>query len=165
MIYNSTHRNDVGKIIRKLTEGYENEGIIIGGDFNIRIGELRGEEEEGGIARKSKDKTIENGGRRLIEIMQERGFNVLNRKTREDWEGEYACIGARGNTVIDYIFVNEKIKEKVIEFRFAERVDSDHMPICLELEAEEEGRGSGKGKKEEIEEKKVICWDEEAKKT
>lgn len=86
-------------------------------------------------------------------------------KTRENWEGEYAYIGARGNTVIDYIFVNEKIKEKVIEFRFAERVDSNHMPICLELETEEEGRGRGNGKKEEIEEKKVICWDEEAKKT
>lgn len=70
VIYNSTHRNDIGKT-RKLTEGYENKGIIIGGDFNIRIGEL-GEEEEGGIARKSKDKTIGNGGRKLIEIMQER---------------------------------------------------------------------------------------------
>lgn len=68
--------------------------------------------------------------------------------------------------MIDYIFVNKKIKEKVIGFRIKERVNSDHMPICLELEVDEERRGEERGKrrKEEIEEKKIICWDEEARK-
>lgn len=127
VIYNSTQRNDIEETISKLTEGYENEGIIIGGDFNIRrIGELGGDEEEGRVARKSKDKTIGNGGKKLMESMQEKKFSVLNGKTEGDWEGEYTYIGAKGNTVIDYIFVNEKIKEKVIEFRIEERVNSDH---------------------------------------
>lgn len=40
-----------------MTERYENEGIIIGGDFNIRIRELGGDEKEGSVARESKDKT------------------------------------------------------------------------------------------------------------
>lgn len=40
------------------------------------------------------------------------------------------------------------------------------MPIYLELEAEEKRREGGRRKKrkEKIEEKMIICWDEEAKK-
>ncbi|XP_067205427.1 uncharacterized protein [Linepithema humile] len=130
-------KNDIGEMIMKLTEEYGNEGIIMGRDFNIRIGELDGEEEEG-IARRSKDKTIENGGKKLIEMMQERGFNVLNGKTRGDWK--------------------ESTRNK-LEFRIEERVNSDHLPISLELETIEERRGKGK-----TEEKEVICWDTETKK-
>lgn len=41
---------------------------MIGGDFNIRIGELGdGDEEEEGMIRKSKDKVIGNGGRNLVD--------------------------------------------------------------------------------------------------
>lgn len=96
----------------------------MGGNFNIRIKELGGEEEAGGMCRSSKDKIIGNGGRKFMELMQERSFSIMNGKTRGDWEGEYTYVGARGNTVIDYISVNEGIHDKVTEFRVEDRVDS-----------------------------------------
>lgn len=95
----------------------------------------------------SKNKAIGNGGRGLMNIMKGLGLEVLNGKTKGDWEGEYTYVGVRASTVIDYIFVNEKIRHRVVEFKIEDRVDSDHMPISLKLEAEEERRGT-KSKKE-----------------
>jgi len=47
-------------------EGNENINVIIGGDFNIRTGKL-GSVNKIGIERRSKDKTIGNGGRNFVE--------------------------------------------------------------------------------------------------
>jgi len=76
VIYNFTYGKEIGERISKEIEEYEKEGIIvegiiIEGDFNIRIGELEGEEEEWGTVRRNKDKTIENGSRKLIEISKQ----------------------------------------------------------------------------------------------
>lgn len=40
--------------------------MVIGGDFNIKIGELRGKEEAGGIKRRNRDKKIGNRERKRI---------------------------------------------------------------------------------------------------
>jgi len=45
-VYNSTHGKDT-EVIMKGIEEYENKRIIIGKNFNIRIEELREEEEDG----------------------------------------------------------------------------------------------------------------------
>lgn len=73
-VYNAEGKKDIGDAITKELVVYENEEIIIGGDFNIRIGELGGEEEEWSVGRKSKDKKIGNGGRKFMETMQENGL-------------------------------------------------------------------------------------------
>lgn len=167
IVYNSIYGKDIGEILGEITKEYENENIIIGGDFNIRIGELGGEEEEWGNVRKSKDKIIGNGGERFIEKMQEMRLSILNGKILGDWEGEYTYVGVRGNTVIDFIFVNEKVIDKTIAFKVEDRVDSDHMPVSLEIETEEEEARRGQdvvdveeedGNKEE---NKIISWSEE----
>lgn len=84
-VYNKENWKILEEKIEKWMGGKENGQIIVGGDFNIRIGELGGgEEEEGGIERKSKDKTIGNGGRNLIEYIKEKGWYVLNGSTKGD---------------------------------------------------------------------------------
>lgn len=138
---------------------WEEEGkeIIIGGDFNIRIGELGCmETEEIEIGRRSKDKVIGNEGRNLVEWIQEKGLYVLNGVMEGDWEGEFTYVGARGSTVIDYVMTNEKAYDKVREFRIDNRVDSDHMPMIVVRE-EEEGR-------QDKEEAEIILWNEAIKK-
>lgn len=80
----------------------------------------------------------------LIEWMQEKGQYILNGTCRGDWDGEYTFVGARDNTVIDYIFVNEKAYDMVKDFRIGDRVDLDHLPLQLELEEEEDRRNSMK---------------------
>lgn len=105
VIYNKENGKEkkIGEAIKKITENCVGERIIVDGDFNIRTGEL-GDEKKEEITRKNRDKTIGNGDRKLMDLMQELGLEILNSKTESDWEGEHTYIDARGSTVIDYIF-------------------------------------------------------------
>ncbi|XP_070163512.1 golgin subfamily A member 6-like protein 22 [Polyergus mexicanus] len=73
--------------------------------------------------------------------------------------------GARGNTVIDYVFSSERVYERVVDFRVGDRVDSDHMLVIVTLE-DKDRRGRRREQEEEDkkegEEKWRICWDEES---
>jgi len=75
--------------------GAENvENIIIGGDFNIGIGELKGKEtEEGDTERCSKNKAIGKWGKRSVGLTNRKDGNG---RTEEDWEGEFTYVGSRG---------------------------------------------------------------------
>ena len=111
--------------------------FLIGGDFNIRIGELGIEEEALELGRKSKDKTIGNNGRDLVEFVNDIGGYILNGAFEGDREGEYTYIGARGNTVIDYVIACENCIDRIMSFRVVDRVDSDHMPLTVKMDSEE----------------------------
>lgn len=164
-VYNSGEILKLEKEIRRTMEERREEYVIIGGDFNIRIGEEGGVDEAGGdLGRKSKDKIIGNGGRRLMELVGETGGYILNGTAKGDKEGEFTYIGPRGSTVIDYVIVNETCNEFVQEFKVVERIDSDHLPLVLELDVSledkaEEGKEDGEDKSER---RTRICWDEEA---
>jgi len=106
-------------------EDREDSLVIIGGDFNIRTGEL-GNMKEAGIERRSKDKTVGNGGRNLIDWVQDRGY-LLNGTCRGDWNGEFMYVGTKGRTVIDYVIVNEKVYNNVLDFKIE---DSGFKHTC-----------------------------------
>lgn len=117
-IYNVGRWGKKGDRIDKIIEEREMNKIIIGADFNIRIGELDSIEiKEGGYGRSSKDKVIGNEDRKLLEWIKEKRWYVLNGSMKGDWNWEYTFVGARGNTVIDYVIVNEEALEKVEEFK------------------------------------------------
>jgi hypothetical protein len=156
--------------MRKTTRRVENtmkmdreECMLLGGDFNGRIGE-RGarnwEEEKGDGKRKTKDKVENAEGKRLIEWIQENGWEVLNGNKRRDEEGEVTYVGSMGETVIDYAIVNEAAWERVKEFKVGERVDSDHLPLEITIEGTNQEEKEKGGTREE--EKKVIVkvWSE-----
>jgi len=159
------NRWDWKELERRLTgwldeiEDRENSVVIIGGDFNIRVGEL-GNIKEAGI----EDKTVRNGGRNLIHWVQNRGWYVLNGTSRGDWEGEYTYVGTRGSTVIDYVIVNEKAYNKVLDFKIEDRVD--HMPLRLRMKKkEEEVTKEERHEEDGVRREKYIeriVWDEEA---
>jgi len=117
--------------------------VIIGEDFNIRIGEL-GRGNEGEEDRRSKDKTVGNSGKNFFGWIQDKGWCLLNGKTKGDWRGEFTYVGARGSTVIDYILVNERALDKTIDFK----VESRFGPHAPASETKEERRGpQGRGRK------------------
>lgn len=167
-VYNVGKIEEYWSIWEKLD--YTEEGImIIGGDFNIRIGN----EGKWGEAvdhdkvenrRPSKDKVIGNGGRKMIEFISNKGWSIANGNYEGDSEGEYTFIGARGSTVIDYVIINEKAKEKVRNFWVEKRVESDHAPISLEIESidnrKEVERMETESRKEDNK-KEIISWAEE----
>jgi exonuclease III len=164
-VYSTEGEKKLREKIDELVVEKLEEKILIGGDFNLRLGEMGVEETEDEKIRRSKDKTIGNGGRKFIEWLQEKGWYILNGAVTGDWEREYTYVGARGSTVIDYIIGNDKLRESVCNFKVGERVDSDHMPLCLELEEEEVGQKEAaeeEAEEEEGQEVEIIVWDEEA---
>ncbi|XP_071579341.1 uncharacterized protein [Temnothorax nylanderi] len=141
---------ELGLIMEKKEEG---RFTIIGGDFNARTGQEGGgiEEEEGagqrGGGRRSKDKKIDREGRRLINSIEERGWEIFNGNVRGDEEGEFTFTGGRGDTVIDYVIGEGEVREKVESMTVGDRVDSDHHPLEIALRRGKEGDGRRRGKK------------------
>jgi transposase len=85
--------------------------ILLGGDFNERIGEREArkwEEKRGDGKRNFKDKVenVENAAKRLMEWIEENGWEVLNEKKEGDKEGKCTYINRRGEIVIYYGIVN-----------------------------------------------------------
>lgn len=68
------------------------ERVIVGGDFNARTGtqggRIEGDEEEVGGGRKSKDRKINGDGRKLIKMVEETGWEILNGGIEGDEEGK-----------------------------------------------------------------------------
>jgi len=169
-VYNGGEWGELEKKLEEVvgrSEDIEESMVIVGGDFNIRIGELDNDN-EGEEVRRSKDKIIGNNGKRFIWWIQEGGWYLLNGRMKGDRIGEFTYVGARGSTVIDYVFVNERALEKIIDFKVESRVDSDHMPLQVRTRKREENikKEEWKGEEKEGEEKRrvkeKISWSEEA---
>ncbi|EZA50303.1 hypothetical protein X777_11289 [Ooceraea biroi] len=83
------------RILKEWWDKGMEEVVLIGGDFNARSGEGGGkiEMEEEREERRSKDKTVNGDGRRLLEELREMGLEILNGGIKGDEEGEYTYIG------------------------------------------------------------------------
>lgn len=53
-------------------------------------------------------------------------------------EGGWTYIGGSGVSVIDYVVANEKAEEMIRKVVERERIESDHVPLEVELEAQME---------------------------
>lgn len=123
--------------MQTITEGIEEreEGcLILGGDFNARVGEEGGpfkemmtEEIEGREERRSKDKKINRERRLLIEGLRDRSWFIINGCLGR--EGEWTCIGERGASVIDLVIANTESFEEIADVKEGERTESDHFPL------------------------------------
>jgi hypothetical protein len=106
------------------------EGMLIGRE-NRRKRNKKSGRGKGDGKRKSKNEVKNSEGKRLMERIEENGWEVLNGNKQGDEEGEWTCIGSRGETVINYGVVNEEAWERVEKFRIGERAESDHLEIAL----------------------------------
>ena len=97
----------------------------------------------------------------LLEMVEERGWNILNVNMEGDDKGEYTYTGPRGSTVIDYIITNVEAKEDIKKFTVEERVESDHMPLIAELYRGNKRREREGNQEKRWREKRV--WTEEGK--
>jgi len=150
--------------VKEWMEGKE-KGVrnIIGGDFNARTGEeggkVEGEDWEESRYRKSKDKKVNGEGRRLIECIRERGWWIANGGIRGDEEGNWTYTGSRGESVIDYILVNDEMEEELVKMEIGDNVDSDHHPMIIWLKGKGNRKSGGKRGKKEWK----GVWDEKGK--
>lgn len=72
----------------------------------------------------------------MLKWLAERGWTVMNGEVTGDEEGECTYIGARGETVIDYVCGDKEVKEKVKWMKIGENIESDHQPIIVAIEVE-----------------------------
>lgn len=111
-----------------IREGEEGN-LVIAGDFNARTGEegrwndQEGTEEaEEGGKRRSKDEVINEQGRELIRMLEERGWFILNGGKEGDEKGEWTYEKAGGKSVIDYGIVNWEAGKKIGMFQVGCRI-------------------------------------------
>ena len=112
-------------------------------------------EERGLETRRSNNVEVNGEGKRLCKYLKERGWDILNGNIEGDEEGEWTYTRGRGNSVIDYVIVNENTRERVERMELGERVDSDQHPVVVWLRGEAmegerrarkgEGRKAGRG--------------------
>lgn len=55
-----------------------------------------------------------------------------------DEEGEHIYIGARGESVIDYALINAETRRKIDRIIIEDRIESDHLSICVYLQLRDE---------------------------
>lgn len=137
---------------------------IIGGDFNARTRRERGslgelEEYRSGArkSRNSKDRKINKEGRKLVEMIEERGWSIFNGNITGDEEGKFTFTGGKGCTVIDYVIGDEEVRGKIGSMKIGDRVDSDHQP----LEVWVEGEVRRKKRNEKQRESGKVIWNRE----
>ncbi|KAH0810075.1 hypothetical protein GEV33_012716 [Tenebrio molitor] len=158
----SRSMKETKRIIEERVKEQEEGTLVIGGDFNARIGGKgrRMEEQQATIERRPTKDGIENAeGRELVSLVEERGWDVLNGNCIGDEKGEYTYIGSRGETVIDYVMVNEEAWDKIEEFKVGERVESDHMPLEVRTKGREQERSMKDVKRKIVKN----IWTEEGK--
>lgn len=125
---------EIIKEIKTLIAEDNEENLLIGGDFNARTGNKepniwKNNRDE--IRRRSRDKKIDSEGRKLLEEIKERGWNILNGNITGDKEGEFTFKGPRGSSVIDYAIGNVEARGKIDKLVIKKRKESDHFPICV----------------------------------
>ena len=126
---------------RSILDGAEDsEEWLVGGDWNVRIGELKGGMSEWGEwrDRSSTDKIVNKGGYEWMEWIRSRGWDVLNWCTEGDWAGEKTYYGGRGSSVIDMMIMKGIGRDCIRGMRVENRLGSDHFPISVELGWERE---------------------------
>lgn len=138
--YNKKGISEIMKEIKDLIPEEKEQNLIIEGDFNARIGRegtiIWGNDRDE-ILRRSKDMVINIEGKRLLEEVGERGWDILNGNIEGDEEEELTYIGARGSSIIDYAIGNTEARDKIGSLVIEERTESDHLPICVYIQAED----------------------------
>ena len=148
--------------LNDLVKETEEEHLIIGGDMNARTGEVgdlfKPEVNMEERKRNSKDKIINRLGRKMLVEVENRGWHICNGNVFDDIEGNFTYIGERGSSTIDYVLVNTDALENLSGFKVAERCESDHLPLIVEINTPNlYKKESKKREKKEIQE-----WSEEA---
>ena len=146
--------------LKKLDENVEEIGedcLIIGGDLNARTGEEGNISEKEEDVRKSKDNILNAEGKKLLELVRNRGWYIGNGRWKGDEHGEFTFVGANGRSVIDYVIGNKNAEERMNNMRILERIDSDHLPITISIKVNQIE------KKKNITDRMIQDWSAEGK--
>ena len=153
--YTKANDNDIFETIQtKLMTFPPNDYILIGGDFNARVGNLQDfiEEDDDDIdilnlpsnykidkykkERSNQDQHKNSYGEKLIDLAISSKLKILNGRILGDLMGKYTYIGYNGISTVDYILGSENLllQNYIHSFEVEDlTLISDHRPINVTL--------------------------------
>jgi len=138
-VYNGEGMKKKRKELEKWVEEKREEILCIEGDFNARIGEegKRCEKEnDKEVRRSTRDKEINREGKELLVLIEDRGWEIVNGNIRGDKSGEWTYTGGRGESVVDYVIVNQEAWDKLKKMKVGKRTESDHQSLEVDSKGE-----------------------------
>lgn len=130
-------------IIRDLKGKYTRDVIVVGGDFNCRVGSY-GSVDDQALSqsafvyseRNSMDQVTDANGKYLLDVMGQDGMLLLNGRVRGDLKGNFTHISSRGNSVIDLVWFSLSDVSTVRSLCVDDGLlTSDHLPCFVEIGA------------------------------
>ena len=128
--------------------------IILMGDFNARKGNLQDQIELNSVFTnlentegdflvghkfpnmRSMDTKTNKSGRSLVEILSANGLICLSGRTKGDPSGNFTCFTPKGNSVVDYVILNDDLFNDVVYFKVNPlSYLSGHCPISFALKS------------------------------
>lgn len=114
--------------------------LLIGGDFNSKVGDLNNFP-EGFLSdsnlldtRTSTDNNINARGRLLSNFMSDHGLVLLNGRTSSDHPAKITFCSHQGSSIIDLVWVNIEDVDKIIDLEITYNSTlSDHFPVLVTL--------------------------------
>ena len=143
----------------------ENINILINGDLNARVGDWSyshpppdcdQEDEEIVYHRTAQDSQYNPNGKKLIEICNTLNLTPINGLTEKNFDNNFTFISKRGNSTIDHYLCSPDLLPSISKYRIINRLESQHLPITLNVQANTENLSEDK-KQGEI---KKITWKE-----
>ena len=148
-IKSGTYRPTMDSLREFLANIQDGTPYLVAGDFNARTGERCEPEQHGedlfdalcdgtyytsshntDLQRNSQDPTVNERGRILLDLTREANLKILNGSTIGDVLGKFTCLRYNGNSVIDYMLVENSIQTSISHFEVLDFTDfSDHRPI------------------------------------
>ena len=132
-----------------MDEWEDRGGYVLIGDLNARTGEMQ-VVDDGCLcvndriseSRRSRYKGVNSRGRKLVRLLDDEGFVILNGRMQGDGSGSLTFYGGMGESVIDYACVSMNAIDVVGDFRVDVCDHSHHMLIVVELVCRVEGDGA-----------------------
>ena len=134
------HENLFDEIQERMVKGQ----VIIAGDLNSRSSNLLDYISSDGdgvdfpcltCPRHNLDTTVNNYGRKIIELCMNSGLQILNgRNLFSTNTNQYTCFRHNGNSVVDVLMTSADFIKRIIRFEILPRnVNSDHTPLSFDL--------------------------------
>lgn len=111
--------------------------IIIGGDWNARLGELDSFDDEMFDSsnlvgcRSTLDHLISNRGEKLVDLMEHLGMIVCNGRSPSDSPAKYTYIGHNGASIVDLVWVSFSCINSIKDFEIVDIGHFSDHAVCL----------------------------------
>ena len=127
-------------LLDQMEEGDDNDYLIVGdlnarvSDWSIRTGNIEDEDDEREtIERTAQDSIINENGQKLIQTCIAFSMTPVNGLKQKNFDDKLTFIGRRGCSTIDHFVCSLDLLDKVDTYKTGDRIESQHLPIEMEL--------------------------------